>query len=607
MRIFVLIYFNILTFFNVSAQDTVNYLVSFPNRIHHEAKITLSIKDIDSDSLVFRMSSSSPGRYAPHQFAKNIYNVQCVNSKGKAIEILKIEPDGWLIPDPDGAIDLTYTLFADHPDGTYAGIDRDYALLNIPASILWWDHQVQLPISLKFVIPEATSWKIGTQLKSTGNPNRFIAPDLDYLIDSPVVLSDFDENTMNITDKSGKAQQLRILYNPRVDDETQFNYTEMIRKVVLEQQAIFGEFPDFDFGSYIFLNNYGPGYQDDGMEHRNSTVITSHLRLPGNEKELISSVAHEFFHCWNVERIRPESLEPFDLTGSNMSGELWFAEGFTSYYGTLTCRRSGIYSNEDFLTHLTNTLNYVINIPGKNAGSPVYMSQMAPFIDAAKWVDKMNLNNVFINYYNYGMAIGLALDLALRSMEREISLDDFMRYMWINFGKDEIPYHLNDLKNALIEISGDLVFANTFFEKYILRNELPDYQMLLSHAGFDLMRISPLRPWLGYHQFDFGQRNALLLTYPLSGDPFYQAGIEKGDKIIILDTMQVGSYEKLYQILNHHLPGDTLEVQFLHLDKLISSSIILQPDPTLYIQTRDQLNKKESSFRESWLSSRIGP
>jgi predicted metalloprotease with PDZ domain len=607
MRTLLVFYLAILIGFKINAQDTLYYKISFPNHIHHEAKITLSLKNIKDDSLIFRVSSSSPGRYAPHQFAKNIYDMHGVNSEGKAIEIFKIEPDCWLIPDHDGTISLTYTLFADHPDGTYAGIDRDFALLNMPASMLWWDQGIQLPIILEFVIPEESTWRIGTQLKSLQNPNKFLAPNLDYLMDSLVILSDFNEDTLYFSDTDRISQQIRIIYNPQVDEKTSVIYTDMIRKVVLEQQAIFGELPSFDFGSYIFLNNYGAGYKDDGMEHRNSTLITSYLRLPGNEKELIGSVAHEFFHCWNVERIRPESLEPFDFTQANMSGELWFAEGFTSYYASLTCRRAGIYSNEDFLSEISNTLNYVMNIPGRNAGSPVYMSQMAPFIDAAIWIDEMNVNNVYISYYNYGMVIGLALDLALRSLNKEISLDDYMRFLRMKYGRNEIPYHMSDLRNALIEISGDPVFANSFFEKFIFRNELPDFQMLLSHAGFDLKLKHSFRSWLGYHQFDFSQTKARLLTYPLKADPLYLAGIEKSDEILTLDALPINSYEMLEQTLTDHLPGETLRVEFLHFDDLISSKIILQQDPTLTILSKNQLSKKESIFRESWLSSRIKP
>lgn len=589
------------------AQDTIHYTISFPNHIHHEAKISLSIENIGLDSLFFRMSSSSPGRYASHQFAKNIYQVQCFNSMGKTIEILKIEPDCWLVPDHDGAISLTYTLFADYPDGTYAGIERDFALLNMPACILWWDTEIKLPIIIEFEIPDESSWKIGTQLKSTNDPDRFLATNLAYLMDSPVILSDFDEDTLSFSKKNGKSQQIRIIYNPRVDGETKINYTEMIRKVVLEQRSIFGEFPVFDFGSYIFLNNYAPGYQGDGMEHRNSTMITSPLRLPGNEKELISSVAHEFFHCWNVERIRPKSLEPFDFTRPNMSGELWFAEGFTSYYGALSCRRAGIYSNEDFMTEISNTLNYIINIPGRKVGSPVYMSHLAPFIDAARWIDEMNINNVYISYYNYGLAIGLALDLMLRSKDKETSLDEFMKLLWLKYGRDEIRYELNDLKNALIEITEDSLFAHTFFEKYIFGNDLPDYGNLLAHAGFKMKLKDPSQSTLGYQRFNFDTGNARLLSYPLRGDPLYLAYIEKGDEIVSLDTIPVKSFEILNQILRNHVPGDTLMVEFMHQNEFISSSVIIQQDPDLIIESELPVGQEESTFRESWLSSQINP
>jgi len=589
------------------SQDTVNYQVSFPNRIHHEAEISLTLKNIRIDSLFFRMSSSSPGRYAPHQFAKNIYGVKARNSEGQEIGLFKTHPDQWLIPEHDGNITLIYTLFADHPDGTYAGIDRDFALLNMPASLMWVENLENTPILLEITIPENSSWKIETQLFPTRKPNRYTAPDLCYLMDSPVVLGDFELDTIAFSYPNDTDPLIRILYDPPVDEVTRMNYTEMIRKIVLEQKAVFGEFPEFDTGSYIFLNNYDPAFENDGMEHRNSTLITSSTRLPGNEKKLIRSVAHEFFHAWNVERLRPESLEPFNFTHPNMSGELWFAEGFTSYYGHLSCRRAGIYSNLDFLDKLSGTLNYIMNVPGRKAGSPVYMSQMAPFIDASVWIDEMNVNNVYISYYDYGMAIGLALDLTLRSLNKGISLDDYMKYLWLKYGRDEVPYTLNDLRDALTEITGNRIFSGDFFNRYILHNNLPDYHKLFALAGFDLITKDSSRAWTGYHQFDFYENRALLLTYPLDGDPLYLAGIEKGDELLSLDSTPLHGRDQMDQILRQHLSGDTLQVEFRHHQKILASSIILQPNPELIIRPNPDISQAQQNFRTAWLSSRVTP
>ncbi len=143
------------------------------------------------------------------------------------------------------------------------------------------------------------------------------------------------------------------------------------------------------------------------MEHRNSTIVTSTRSLADGADRNIGTVSHEFFHCWNVERIRPQSLEPFNFEDANMSGELWFAEGFTSYYDDLTLTRAGLIAQEDYIKGLTGTFNYVWNSPGRQFFNPIEMSYQAPFVDAARSVDDINRDNTFISYYSYGSMLGL--------------------------------------------------------------------------------------------------------------------------------------------------------------------------------------------------------
>src|SRR5690606_937025 len=179
-------------------------------------------------------------------------------------------------------------------------------------------------------------------------------------------------------------------------------------------------------------------------------------------------ISHEFFHIWNVERIRPASLEPFDFEEANMSGELWFAEGFTSYYTPLTLARAGIISQEDYISSLAGALNYVINSPGRDFFNPIEMSYQAPFVDAARSVDPVNRDNTFVSYYTYGSVLGLALDLSLR-MEGK-TLDDFYKLMWKKYGKTEIPYSNRDIKATLAEYAG-AAFAEEFFNNYIFDSQ----------------------------------------------------------------------------------------------------------------------------------------
>jgi predicted metalloprotease with PDZ domain len=202
-----------------------------------------------------------------------------------------------------------------------------------------------------------------------------------------------------------------------------------LMKLVPEHIKVFGELPKFDHGQYTFIADYMPQITGDGMEHRNSTFISQPRSLFRANFAQLGTASHEFFHAWNVERIRPAELEPFDFTKANPTPSLWLAEGFTQYYGPLLIRRSGQSTTDEFLTGLSGTLNGVVTGPGRLYGSPQEMSLRAPFVDAAAALDPTN-PNIFTSYYPYGAIVGLALDLQLRGRAKPLSLDDFMKRMW---------------------------------------------------------------------------------------------------------------------------------------------------------------------------------
>ena len=151
--------------------------------------------------------------------------------------------------------------------------------------------------------------------------------------------------------------------------------------------AVFGGLPRFDYGTYTFISCYRPNCAGDGMEHRNSTSLTSSASIAQASAQLLGTVSHEFFHAWNVERIRPAALEPFDFSDANMSGELWFAEGFTSYYGPLVIHRAGLTSTAQYARQISGAVNTLTTHPGRRFFGPVGMSQQAPFVDAAASID----------------------------------------------------------------------------------------------------------------------------------------------------------------------------------------------------------------------------
>ncbi len=310
------------------------------------------------------------------------------------------------------------------------GIDRTHGHLNMPATFMWERSTEARPIELLVKVPEGSGWRVATQLARTDDPFRFEAPDLQYLLDSPTEISDFWERSWELD-----GQAFRVAHCiTRVLPEHAERYSRAAAAIVEAARNVYGELPDFDYGEYIFLACYLPWVDGDGMEHRNSTVLTSTGALADNMTGRLGTVAHEFFHAWNVERIRPASLEPFDFDAANMSGELWFAEGFTSYFGDVLLWRGGIIDDEEFARRMGGIANTVSNARGRRFFSPVEMSRQAPLVDAATAVDPNNRNNSFLSYYTWGSGIGMALDLTLRMRGRGVTLDDVMREMWRSHG-----------------------------------------------------------------------------------------------------------------------------------------------------------------------------
>ena len=515
----------------------VSYELSFPNAVHHEAEIAVTFRDIGEGPLTVRMSRSSPGRYALHEFAKNVYSLRAVDAAGEPLTVTQENPYSWTVENPGGEATILYTLYADRADGTYSQIDTTHAHLNMPATLLWAEGLEDRPVEISFE-PVSPDWKVATQLVPGEAPMTFTAPDLQYLMDSPAELSDFDLREWTIGEGE-TAQTIRLAVHHEGTEEDVETYAAMARKVVDQQIALFGEAPRFDNGTYTFIADYLPYVSGDGMEHRNSTVISSTQGLYEADFDQIGTLSHEFLHAWNVERIRPAELQPFDFTRANPTPSLWLAEGFTSYYGPLTLVRAGEEELDDYLSDLGRTLSYVLNGPGRELRSPMAMSLRAAFVDAATAIDPDNNANTFVSYYPYGAMIGVALDLELRSTFEGVTLDDYMRRLWQKYGKTETPYTPEDLVTTLGEVTGDTVFAEQFFDRYVETGDLPDYGPLLAKAGLELAPANPEKAWLGA-SFAADGPLVTISSNAVKGTPLYEAGLDRGDEIVrIFDSSGV--------------------------------------------------------------------
>ncbi len=598
------------------AQGKVEYEISFPDAAHHEAEITVTFSGAPAGKpLEVRMSRSSPGRYSAQEFAKNVYSVRAEDEKGAALTFTRPNPTQWNISGHRGKVKISYTLFGDQGSGTFTGIDTTMAHLSIPATFMWARGFENAPITIRFrTLPE---WKIATQLVPTADPQVFTAPHMQYFMDSPTMLANFRLREWSVQ-SNGKTYTLRLAINdPAASDKEVDEFAEMSKKIVNEQMAIFGETPDYDFGTYTFIANYIPQIGGDGMEHRNSTSLTSTRSIrSGGARGNLSTVSHEFFHCWNVERLRPRTIEPFSFEDANVSDGLWLAEGFTQYYGNLAMMRAGFSGDQaNFGRGLGFTINSIVNAPGRLLYGPIGMSQQAVYADGAPSADPTNLRNNFVSYYTYGSAVALGLDLSLRTKYTGKTLDGYMRELWQSLGKHQKnyapakPYTIADLKAALARYTGDATFANEFFARYIEANEVPDYEGLLARAGFQLRKSRPGKVWLEAQLQEQGGA-VRLGSQALRNGPLYKAGLDRGDKILTFAAQAVSKPSEIQAILEKHKPGDTITVEAEQRGVRKTVQLTFTEDPALEVVSFESVNKEVTpemkKLRDDWLGSQIG-
>ena len=595
---FTLFVFALFSTFFLTAQ-TNTYSISFDNAVHHEVVIKASFPDLKMDTVSFRMSRTSPGRYALHEFAKNVYGFEATDGMGNPLAVHRPNPYEWTVSGHDGTINIQYILFANRGGGTYSQVDETHAHLNIPATFLFSPDLSQRKIEVIFNVREDLNWKVATQLPLVSG-TTYSAPDLYYFMDSPTEISNY---TLRSFEVDGKTINLALHHNGT--EEEADTYFEKVKKVVLAEKEVYGELANFDYGTYTFLACYIPNASGDGMEHRNSTILTSTRSLAdGGMERNIGTVSHEFFHSWNVERMRPKSLEPFDFVAANMSGELWFAEGFTSYYTNLILCRAGLISPKEYVEGLAGAFNYVWNSPARQYFNPIEMSYQAPFVDAATSVDPVNRENTFISYYSYGSVLGLALDLSLR--QNGLSLDDFMKMAYEQYGETENPYTVEDLHHTLNQYAGQK-FGDSFFNTYIYKSKMPDYSPLFESVGVVLEQSSDT-PYFGPYVKINADGTATILGNPSMGSPAYVAGLDKGDVITAINGQPFQEGQEFDEYIKQFKVGDTLKIDFVRFGKPMTTTLTLGLNPAYSMNLMEDAEQtpatKMLTQRKAWLKSK---
>ncbi len=556
----------------IGIQETVpmiHYLVAMPQPETHLFEVTLQLINHSSKILDLKMPVWTPGSYLVREYAKNLQYFAAF-AGDKPLPWRKISKNHWQV-NTSGVSELTvrYRIFANELSVRTNHLDATHGYFNGAAMFFRLPGWESLPIQIT-VVPPRPDWRVTTSLPPVGEQAyTFVAEDFDTLVDSPVEIGSHQSYYFEVL---GKPHELAVWgegnlqLQPAIAD---------IKKVIEVEAQMFGGLPyeRYIFLLHLFAQAYG------GLEHKNCcSLIYQRFGFRSQEKyeRFVQLVAHEFFHLWNVKRIRPKGLEVFDYEQENYTHSLWFCEGTTSYYDLLIPLRAGIYDAKSYLSHLSKEISRFLTTPGRKV-QPLAESSFDTWIKLYR--PDANSNNCQMSYYLKGEMVSLLLDLLIRARHgNQRSLDDVMRQMWRKFGQPEIGYTPEQLQEVIESVAG--VDLADFFESYINSTDELPFNHYLEPFGLHLIAEREEEPYLGIKaKTEHGRE---VIKFVEVGSPAQVAGIDAGDELLAIEGIRLTAHQ-LSDRLKDYQPNDTIEVTIFHQDELRTYSVTLgTPHPTKF-------------------------
>ena len=580
-----------------AVRPDIAYTVSMPKPYTHMLEVEMRVQRAAGPNLDLLMPVWTPGSYLVREFERHVQDFVARETGGRELAWDKTNKNTWRIR-TNGARDVTvtYRVYANELSVRTNELNDQHAFWNNAALLMYPNGQIGAPSTLKIVPP--LGWKIATGLPEvSGQRNTYSAENFDILYDSPVEVSNFKLITFDV-----KGIPHRIV----IDGEGNYDPERMrrdVQKIVETEAALMGGLPYKNYTFILHLRSTGGG----GLEHLNSTALgypRFGFRTDAGWKGFLGLVAHEFFHLWNVKRIRPDALGPFDYTGENYTKLLWVAEGITDYYSQIMLRRAGLISDKEYLNNLAQSFRGLQNTPGRL----VMSAEESSFDAGIKYyrTDENSINSQ-ISYYDKGAILGALLDLEIRRRSRGAkSLDDVMRYLLTEFYGKGRNYTPEDFQRICEQMAGGSL--EQFFAKYVHGREELDYNASLEAAGLrlDTGRVTNPAERKAYLGADLGQEGErLVVRRVLSGGPAYEQGLNTGDQIVALDNMRVGSNEGFNARLAEKRPGDVLHLTVFRSDDLRTLDIKLgeRVEGDYKIVQLAQATPEQKRLYQDWLDA----
>lgn len=573
--------------------DSIQYKLRFPAPHTHYVEVEAHYPVAGRDSVDLMMAVWTPGSYLVRDYSGRVESVQTPDEG----EIRKVSKNRWRVSNPKGdAVRVTYRVYSREMSVRTNWVEKDFAVLVGAATFLTavdpeTNRPVDTPHRVEVALPDGWAASHAALPVEDGS---YVAEDFDELIDSPIVAGDL---AVDQFDAHGVPHALVHLGDYSLFDREQA--VQDFKKLIGANLALWGELP---YPRYSILNAITES--GGGLEHKNSTLLMTSrwaARTPKAYQRWVKLVSHEYFHTWNVKRLRPRELGPFDYEQEMRTPSLWVAEGFTSYYEALLMRRAGLMDDGEFLASLSEDLKAVQETPGRLV-DPVTEASRDAWVKAYKRHEATA--NQTVSYYAKGAAVAWLLDARIREATKgRKSLDDVLRTAWSRYS-GEHGFTDDEFRALLSEVAGtDL---STFLAEVLDRSTELDYEPALEWWGLRFKKSASEpdelpKAWLGA-VFEVTE-NRLLVTQVKTDTPAFQSGLNVGDELIAIDGYRVEARE-LDDRLAQYRPGDDLKLLVSRRDRI--SEVPLKageaPEETWELEVDPDAGKKQAKRLAAWMS-----
>ncbi|HSP15019.1 MAG TPA: PDZ domain-containing protein [Thermoanaerobaculia bacterium] len=516
------------------APEPVRYTLRFPAAQTHYVEVEAVCPSFGAQQLEVMMPVWTPGSYLVREYARNVEDIAATTDRGESVPLEKTRKNRWRFPTRGAqSITLRYRVYGREMRVQTDFIGSDFALLNGAATFITPVDRLRGPYEVTLELPR--SWSRSLSSMAVLAPNRFRAANYDELVDSPIVAGNPDVHEFTV---AGKPHHLVDIGGEDFWDAARA--TADVQKIVEQHAKMWGIVPYDRYYFFNFIVDSG-----GGLEHKGSTVLMTRrfqMRTRRGTIDWFDLVSHEQFHAWNVKRLRPIALGPFDYENENYTSNLWISEGFTDYYGALDVERAGLMTPNEYLRRLSRTVESLQTTPGRLV-EPVALASYDAWIKLYR--PDENSNNTAISYYTKGAIVAWILDAKVRKATNGTrTLDDVMRTAYQRFSGPR-GFTTDDFLGVVREIGGADVA--TWLGHAVSTTEDLDYSDALSWFGLQFGKQKesngddgePKEPkaYLGAGTRVDGGR--LMITQVKRGTPAFDAGLNVDDEIVALDDYRV--------------------------------------------------------------------